>query len=329
MALNMATDDSRTSRTDQQRLWEMARDTSFSPFGGANPRGWTATLNELGIGPYELVSIPTFEGALDVAAEAIRATKRPVGLVMWRGRHAWVMSGFESTADPRAFDDFDVTGIRVLDPLYPHGSSVWGRSPKPNTPRLARDARQAVRPARQHAREPRRAARLPARPARRRGLTAIVSARPRRAATATPSSRATPRRDRIAASPRSLRSSPTPRSTTACVRPGRSAHERSKYGDEFITHEFDEAIAIQQAIVDGAEKLTNRALARRSRRRSIKTCPPSTTRRFLKELRRLGEEARRDRQGRGCRPWPQGVDGRDGRRVPPRRPASRTRPTPS
>ena len=133
MALNMATDDTRTSRADQQRLWEMARDTSFSPFGGANPRGWTATLNELGIGPYELVSIPTFEGALDVAAEAIRATKRPVGLVMWRGRHAWVMSGFESTADPRTFDDFDVTGIRVLDPLYPHGSSVWGRSPKPNS----------------------------------------------------------------------------------------------------------------------------------------------------------------------------------------------------
>lgn len=133
MALNMATDDSRTSRTDQQRLWEMARDTSFSPFGGANPRGWTATLNELGIGPYELVSIPTFDGALDVAAEAIRATKRPVGLVMWRGRHAWVMSGFESTADPRSFDDFDVTGIRVLDPLYPHGSSVWGRSPRPNS----------------------------------------------------------------------------------------------------------------------------------------------------------------------------------------------------
>ena len=133
MALNMATGESRTSRADQQRLWEMARDTSFSPFGGANPRGWTATLNELGIGPYRLVSIPTFDGALDIAAEAIRATKRPVGLVMWRGRHAWVMSGFEATADPRNSDDFDVTGIRVLDPLYPHGSSVWGRSPKPNS----------------------------------------------------------------------------------------------------------------------------------------------------------------------------------------------------
>jgi hypothetical protein len=133
MALNMATEDSRTSRADQERLWEMARDTSFSPFGGANPRGWTATLNELGVGPYELVSLPTYDDALTVAAEALRATRRPVGLVMWRGRHAWVMSGFESTADPRTFDAFDVTGIRVLDPLYPHGSSVWGASPKPNS----------------------------------------------------------------------------------------------------------------------------------------------------------------------------------------------------
>ena len=133
MALNMATDGSRTSRPDQQKLWEMARDQSLSPFGGANPRGWTAVLNDLGVGPYELVSLPTFDGALTAAAEAIRATGRPVGLVMWRGRHAWVMSGFESTVDPRSSDDYDVTGIRVQDPLYPHGSTVWGRSPKPNS----------------------------------------------------------------------------------------------------------------------------------------------------------------------------------------------------
>lgn len=133
MALNMATEESRTSRADQEALWEMARDRSFSPFGGANPRGWTATLNELGIGPYELVSIPTLEEALDTAAEALRATGRPVGLVMWRGRHAWMMSGFEATADPGKTDDFDVTGIRVQDPLYPHGSSVWGSSPRPNS----------------------------------------------------------------------------------------------------------------------------------------------------------------------------------------------------
>lgn len=60
MALNMATDQERTTRADQSDLWKMARDRSSSPFGGANPRGWTAALNDLGIGPYRLVSLPTF-----------------------------------------------------------------------------------------------------------------------------------------------------------------------------------------------------------------------------------------------------------------------------
>ena len=132
MALNMTTGDGDASRANQQELWEMARERSNSPFGGANPRGWTAALNDLGIGPYVLVSIPDFDQALRVAATAIRETKRPVGLVMWRGRHAWVMSGFESIGDPAVLDDVRITGIRVLDPLYPHGSDAWGPSPKPN-----------------------------------------------------------------------------------------------------------------------------------------------------------------------------------------------------
>jgi hypothetical protein len=58
-------------------------------------------------------------------------TGRPVGLLMWRGRHAWVMSGFKATADPLKTDKFRVTAAIVEDPLYPHGSSVWGPSPKP------------------------------------------------------------------------------------------------------------------------------------------------------------------------------------------------------
>ena len=133
MALNMTTDDVHTSRASQQHLWEMAQARSDSPFGGANPRGWTAALNDLGIGPYVLVSIPDYGEALRVAAAAIRDTRRPVGLVMWRGRHAWVMSGFESIGDPAVVDDATITGIRVLDPLYPRGSKVWGPSPKPNS----------------------------------------------------------------------------------------------------------------------------------------------------------------------------------------------------
>ena len=133
MALNMTTDEVHTSRASQQHLWEMAQARSDSPFGGANPRGWTAALNDLGIGPYVLVSIPDYDEALRVAATAIRETRRPVGLVMWRGRHAWVMSGFESIGDPAVVADATITGIRVLDPLYPRGSTVWGASPKPNS----------------------------------------------------------------------------------------------------------------------------------------------------------------------------------------------------
>ena len=133
MTLNMLLDEDDTTRATQQRVWEMARDRSFSPFGGANPVGWVATLNELDVGPYELVSIPTYEEALRTAATALAETERPVGLVMWRGRHAWVMSGFEATADPRTTDAFEIIGIRVQDPLHPHGSSVWGPSPTPNS----------------------------------------------------------------------------------------------------------------------------------------------------------------------------------------------------
>ncbi|MCA1588523.1 MAG: hypothetical protein LC744_07690 [Chloroflexi bacterium] len=131
MTWNMVHPDVRAARDDQQALWERARELSNNPYRGADPGGWSDLLNELGLGPYELVSAPTYDEALKVAAAAMRATTRPVGLVMWRGRHAWVMSGFESLGDPAA-GDFSVTGIRVVDPLYPYGNGTWGPSPEPN-----------------------------------------------------------------------------------------------------------------------------------------------------------------------------------------------------
>ena len=133
MAWNMVRGDPRSSYEDQEALWEMARRQSSNSFNGANPRGWAATLNEIGVGPYQLVTVPEYEEALRAAAAAIRDTGRPVGLVMWRGRHAWVMSGFESMGDPALHPDFQVTGVRVLDPLFPHGSGAWGPSPEPNS----------------------------------------------------------------------------------------------------------------------------------------------------------------------------------------------------
>jgi hypothetical protein len=117
----------------QGDLWEMARARSNNSFNGANPLGWAQVLTEVGMGPYTVVSIPGYGDALQTAARAIADTGRPVGLVMWSGRHAWVMSGFESIGDPGQFPEFTVTGIRVQDPLYPHGSGQWGPSPEPNS----------------------------------------------------------------------------------------------------------------------------------------------------------------------------------------------------
>ena len=136
MMLNMInpTDD-RSSKT-QLRLQNLARELSGrrsdgSQRKGASVRGWSAGLNELGAGPYRLVGTTTIDEALRLAAAAIRQTNRPVGLLVWRGRHAWVMSGFQATADPRATGNYKVTAAIVMDPLYPHGSSVWGPSPEP------------------------------------------------------------------------------------------------------------------------------------------------------------------------------------------------------
>ncbi len=125
----------RTAKT-QSRLQDLARAWSGArPDGGerqgASVRGWSAGLNVLGAGPYRLVGETTLQEALRTAARAIAATGKPVGLLVWRGRHAWVMSGFSATADPLATDDFEVTRAIIHDPLYPHGSATWGPSPAP------------------------------------------------------------------------------------------------------------------------------------------------------------------------------------------------------
>jgi hypothetical protein len=134
--------DDRTSKT-QLRLQALARTLSGPTRDGferkgASVRGWSAGLNQLGAGPYRLVGTTTLDEALRLAAVSIRSTGKPVGLLVWAGRHAWVMSGFEATADPALTADFRVTRAIVLDPLYPYGSSRWGASPRP---------RQAISPA--------------------------------------------------------------------------------------------------------------------------------------------------------------------------------------
>jgi hypothetical protein len=132
MTRSIVTGEREESRASQRRYWEMARERTIgSPYGGANPVGWAAALNDLDLGPYRLVSLPTFDTAVSTAARALAQTGRPVGLVMWAGRHAWLMTGYEATADPVSDPRARITRVRVMDPLYPHGSR-WGPSPEPN-----------------------------------------------------------------------------------------------------------------------------------------------------------------------------------------------------
>jgi hypothetical protein len=96
-------------------------------------RGWAAGLNLVGAGPYKVVGERTIGAAMLTAARAMRRTGKPVGLLVWRGRHAWVMSGFTATKDPLQ-RGARITSVFVEDPLHPYGgSSVWGRSPAPGS----------------------------------------------------------------------------------------------------------------------------------------------------------------------------------------------------
>jgi hypothetical protein len=119
----------------QERLYRLARRLSTWRLvgGGAEAEGWAGVLNGLGYGPYAVHVAATRGAALSAAARALRLTGKPVGLIMWRGAHAWVMSGFRATADPAVTSRFSVTHVTVEDPWYPRASSIWRRSPRPDS----------------------------------------------------------------------------------------------------------------------------------------------------------------------------------------------------
>jgi hypothetical protein len=115
---------------------------------------WAELLNANGYGPYEVDRAETRKQAIRKAARAVRLTGRPAGLVVWRGAHAWVMSGFDATADPAFTNEFKVKKVFIQDPWYPSVSSIWGVTRPPNSavPVKALDADylRYDRPRRQH-----------------------------------------------------------------------------------------------------------------------------------------------------------------------------------
>ena len=136
MMLNMIEPGVDRSAKTQLRLQTLARKWSPPRLDGgvrkgASVVGWATGLSLEGAGPYKVVGVDSLDEAMLVAARAMRRTGRPVGLLVWRGRHAWVMSGFHATGDPLIAGS-RVTEAIVEDPLHPYGgSSTWGRSPSP------------------------------------------------------------------------------------------------------------------------------------------------------------------------------------------------------
>ncbi len=121
----------------QENLYSRGRELSpnKSKLGpiGVDLTGWAELLNTKGYGPYEVESAETRRGAIRKAAKAIRLTGRPVGLVVWRGAHSWVMTGFTSTADPAYDNQFMVKAAYIQDTWYPSVSTIWGASNPPDT----------------------------------------------------------------------------------------------------------------------------------------------------------------------------------------------------
>jgi hypothetical protein len=133
--LNMIDGSPRHRRPSQRTLdrmaWSLSSERLIRP--GSEPEGWAGALNRLGVGRYMVAAKATRHQALRAAARAIRLTRRPVGLLVWHGSHAWVMTGFQATADPARASTFRVTSIRVSDPWYPRPSAAWGRVRAPDT----------------------------------------------------------------------------------------------------------------------------------------------------------------------------------------------------
>ncbi len=100
---------------------------------GVDPAGWTAGLRHYVDARYRMVVSSSFDAALRSAVTNLRKTKRPVGLLVSHGNHAWVLTGFTATADPARTTKFTVTSVRVTGPLWGLQSRSYGYDMRPDT----------------------------------------------------------------------------------------------------------------------------------------------------------------------------------------------------
>ena len=121
-----------TTRDTQAKLFDLAVSLGGSASGGADPVGWAKGLASLGYGNYQVGAKLKMVDAVHAVAKQIRLTQRPAGLLVWKGWHSWVVSGFTATADPAITDNFTVLTVRIEDVWYPRVSKLWPKSRPPD-----------------------------------------------------------------------------------------------------------------------------------------------------------------------------------------------------
>jgi hypothetical protein len=136
----------RDLRLDQYRILRYARVNDAlkdSTQRGSDPLGWSRALTEFSDATgrtftYRWEAHATEAAALKRAARIIASSGKPVGLTVMNGRHAVVMTGFESSRDPLK-GDFTLQAIWISDPI---GSSHkrYSASSSPTNPYLELDA---------------------------------------------------------------------------------------------------------------------------------------------------------------------------------------------
>jgi hypothetical protein len=125
MSLNLVKGTRDHSKSRQLQYLAYAAQSSLYPVedDGADPQGWANALNHYGAGTsWGWTASNTQQEALHIGAKQLRETGKPVGLLVHFGRHAWLMTGFEATADPATTDDYAVTAAEVVGPLWPSGT---------------------------------------------------------------------------------------------------------------------------------------------------------------------------------------------------------------
>lgn len=134
MMVNLVKGTSDKSKAGQTMYWRYAQDNSRYPItdNGADVAGWAAALRHWNVGNYTVGVSSSMQSALGSAAKRMRLTGKPVGMIVWgrHGGHAWVMTGFRSSADPQMTDSYSVTSIQAMGPLYPYGT-IGGKSYDP------------------------------------------------------------------------------------------------------------------------------------------------------------------------------------------------------